>query len=572
MVDRTSATPRLPFFQFARDLCGFHYIRDSVMNRQMADYHERVVNAWMDTRHTLRHRVKVAYIIPRKGRKSTLITQAGPAYELALDNNLAIGIDSEKKENSNTFLRSTANIMSGATESMWRDYLGNWKSQDRLWRDDRMVILPRTYTQRKEPSIFTLSVEIGAVGMAPDIIHIDDPMSVESHTDVWMQQCIKHYVGLGPVLVPEGLFVLCMTRYDDNDLYGHIERTEGVHVCEAAEAEECIRRGRCSRASSEFPQPWHVMFRAAWDDNERSIDEVVWTSDFLHAEQKKSPGWFAAQYLNNPWHDPDASFQPEDFRYAAEVPPDVTTALTSDIAWKNPKSSKLERGGDWNVLVRGRHHWKEGRVYIDHVGRGRWTEAEWGDELVKLLRASRKPGPPIGRMVYEELKGGAQYGHIANVIKAVLQRCQEVAPALVRAIRSTTPDAKMQRIKSAAAYFQNGQVIFVRPCGNTQYAHDCERCRNFQVLRNELLKLGGTTYDDAAEAMADQFHPEVYHPAPVERVSQPQPTHRYQFDDVLRPGIAERPDSGTPPGMRMDDDGMVYWDRGDTDYYPREAV
>jgi hypothetical protein len=575
---RTTDTPRLPFFEFARDLCGFFYIdaweREgqkiprSTLNWEMADYHERIVNAWMDTRFSLRKRVKVAYIIPRKGRKSTLITQAGPAYELALDNNLSIGIDSEKKENSNTFLRSTAAIMGGKTNSPWVKYLGNWNQPECLWRDDRIVVYPRTYAQRKDPSIFTLSIEIGAVGAAPDIIHIDDPMSIETHTDIWMQQVRKHYEGLGPVLVPNGLFVLCMTRYDDGDLYGHIERTEGVHVCDGPTAEACIRAGRCTNASEEFPQPWHVMFKSAWDDHERSIDEAVWDSDFLHAEHKKSPGWFAAQFLNNPWHDPDASFQPEDFKYAAEVPPDVTTILTSDIAWKNPKASKLERGGDWNVLIRGKHHWKEGRVYIDQIKRGRWTEAEWGDQLVHTLRESKKPGPPVSRMVYEELRGGASFGHIANVIKSVCARTRDLAPALVKAIRSTAADAKAQRVKSCAVYFQNGAVIFVRPCKNTQYNHDCAQCKEFQVLRNELLKFGATTYDDAAEAMSDQFHPEIYHPPAVQVATPITPVHRYQYDDILRPAVEQQGEMV----MVLDENDRPVWYQPDTYYYPRETI
>jgi hypothetical protein len=560
-------TPRLPFFEFARDLCGFFYVKDSALNRAMGDYHERMVNAWLDTRHILRKRVKVAYVIPRKGRKSTLITQAGPCYELALDPNLAIGIDSEKKENSNTFLRSTASIIAGETQSEWKKYMGCWKDAARIWRDDKIVVHPRKYIQRKEPSIFTLSVDIGAVGMAPDIIHIDDPMSVESHTDIWMQAVQKHYDGLSPVLVPEGLFVLCMTRYDDNDLYGHIERTEGVHVCGAEEAEACVRRGKCSMASETFPQPWHVMFRAAWDENENSIDEVVWTSDFLHAEQKKNPGWFAAQYLNNPWHNPDASFQPEDFVYATEVPPDVTTILTSDIAWKNPKASRMERGGDWNVFLRAKHHAHTGRVYVDLVSRGRWTEAEWGDELVKILRKSKQQKPPVSRMVYEELLGAASFGHIKEVIKSVCQRWSELAPALVKAIRTKASDAKGQRIKSSAVYFQNHQVIFVRPCKNTAYNHDCAECVNFQVLRNELLKFGATLYDDAAECMADQFHPDVYHAPAVQIATAPAAVHRMQYDDILRPGIDEY--AGWT--ITMDDQDRPIWQPSDA-YYPREPV
>jgi len=551
-------------FEFSRDLCGYHYLDKSTLNMQMSEFYERMVHAWFKTRHTHRKRVKVMWLIPRKGRKSTIVTQAGPAYLLAHDPNLAILLDSEQKQRSNDFLGATARIVSGEAPTPWVDYIGSWKSpkykNERQWREDRIVISPRTYVQRKEPSIVTCSVEIGYTGGAPDVVQIDDPMSPESHTEVWMKAVIKHYEGLGPILMPNGLMILCMTRYDDMDLAGHIERTEGWHTATPEEAEACVMNGQCTQATPAHPEPWHVMFRAAEDSDGNSIDEVVWPTSFLHAEKKKYPGFYAAQYMNDPWHNPDASFQKEDFVYAKETPRDSTCVLTSDIAWKTPTDKKTERGGDWNVFITGRHEAQTGKVYVTGVKRERWTQGEWGDELVRILRHQRKARFPVARMTYEELRGGGA-GAMETAIRAACSRWDEMAPALVKAPRSTSPDAKIERVKATAQYFQNHQVVFVRPCGITEYNHNCTQCAGFQVLRNELLKHGATMHDDCADSMADHFIPGVYHAAPVHRDHR-RPTIMRPYDDVLKPNFAKQSEMT----MVLDENDCPTWIPNDRYY------
>ena len=37
----------VPFFQFARDICGYHYLHPSVLNREMGAFAEKCFNAWM---------------------------------------------------------------------------------------------------------------------------------------------------------------------------------------------------------------------------------------------------------------------------------------------------------------------------------------------------------------------------------------------------------------------------------------------------------------------------------------------------------------------------------------------
>jgi hypothetical protein len=391
--------------------------------------------------------------------------------------------------------------------------------------------------QRKEPSLIASSVEIGYTGGAPDAIFIDDPMSPESHTEVWMSSVRNHYTGLGPILMPNGLFVLCMTRYDDDDLAGHIERTEGWHTCEADEAEKCVRAGTCTQATEDHPEPWHVLLRKAEDEDGKSIDESVWPTSFLNAERKKYPGFYAAQYMNNPWLNPDSSFQLEDFTFVNVIPQDVVKVLTSDIAWKTPTDRKTERGGDWNVFVTASHQRATGKVYVTDVRRGRWTQGEWGDELVSILRKERTVGRvPISRMTYEELRGGAA-GALEETVRAACTRWSELAPALVRAPRSTSPNAKQERIKSIAMYFQNHQVIFVRPCGNVEPKHafcKVKGCQEMYILMTELLKYGATLYDDAADAMADHFTPGVYF-APSIPQRLPLPSIRAPYDDILKP-------------------------------------
>src|SRR2546428_2705321 len=410
----------LPLFYVSRDLVGYPYLRGSTLNLEMAAYAERCLHAWLDTRDTHRKRVKVAFIIPRKGRKSTLVTQSVPPYLLMYDPNLSIVIDSEKKDRSNDFLGSILRVIGGEAKVGWRDTIGSWKSSDRKWTESAAEISVRTYRQRKEPSLVTSSVEIGYTGGAPDVLIIDDPMSPESHTDVWMQNVIDHYNGMGPVVMPNGLIWLNMTRYDDGDLAGHIQRTEGWHVCEMEQAEACIRAGKCSEATEDQPEPWHVMLRAALDAKSKSIDEVVWPTSFLLAERKKYPAFFAAQYLNDPWHNPDAWFQKEDFVYADVYPKDTTTVVSTDTAWKDAQDRKTERTGDANVYVVGKHQQATGKVYITDIRHGKWTMGEWGDVLVKIVRDEKAKHERVSRIVYEESK--QTKGAIAEAIKSALQR------------------------------------------------------------------------------------------------------------------------------------------------------
>ena len=516
----------------------------------MADFYERCGRAWLETRKILRNKVKILFLVPRKGRKSTIVTQSGPPWLLVQDPDLAIVIDSEHKERSNDFLGSIKNILDGtARGALFSDILGSWKNPDLQWREDKCVVAVRKMLQRKEQSLITSSVEIGYTGGAADCIGIDDPMSPESHTEVWMQKVIKHFDGMGPVGMPDSFWWVCMTRYDDADLAGHIERTEGWHVCDGVTAEKCIRAGKCSEATDVHPQPWHVFFREALDDKDQSIDEVVWPTSFLHQERRKYPAFFSAQYLNNPWSNPDASFQKEDFSYAEKAPADVVKVLTTDVAWKTV-SDETDRSGDFSVFLLGEHQKSTGSVYVTDIRRGRWTMGEWGDEFVRVIRAARSNRVPVSRVTYEELRGGAA-GALETSVRAACQRWSELAPALIKAPRSTQRNAKIERVKAIASYFQNHQVFFVRPCRNTEYDHDCDKCRTFQVLRDELLKLGATMYDDAADAMADQFLPDVYTAAPVEfsrNTDPPAPVRPY--DDELK-GEPQWNDPDNPASERL---------------------
>ena len=457
---------------------------------------------------------------------------------LTHDPDLAIVIDSEQRKRACDFLGSAKRIMDGTASSgehpaIFTKLLGSWKSDKLPWRQDVIVVSKRKMLQRKEESIIVSSVETGYTGGAPDAIGIDDPMSPESHNDLWMNAVVKHYVGLGPVLMTNGLFWICATRYDDADLGGYTQRKEGWHLCNAEEADRCIRAGMCTEATEDHPEPWHIFFRQALDEHDKSIDEAVWTTAFLHAQRKAHPVFFAAQYMNDPWSNPDASFQKEDFTYAEKTPPDVIKVLSSDIAWKTA-SDETERSGDFNTFILGEHQKSTGTVYISRALQGRWTMGEWGDELVRILRDARRDRIPISRFTYEELRGGAA-GALETAVRSACQRWNELAPSLIKAARSVAKNAKIERIKSIAQYFQNHQVIFVRPCRNTEYNHDCPECKGFQILRDQLLKLGATLFDDMADAMADQFLPEVYTSPAVTFGRDREPPQPYRpYDDELK--------------------------------------
>ena len=193
---------------------------------------------------------------------------------------------------------------------------------------------------------------------------------------------------------------------------------------------------------------------------------------------------------------------------------------------------------------------------------------EWGDELVKILREERKSRVPISRMTYEDIR--ASKGAIPEAIKSACQRWGELTPALVEVKRSYVADDKMRRIKAIAQYFQNHWVIFVRPCKNLEPGHgtcSVDGCTPFHLLRNELLKLGATVYNDMADAMADHFHPEIYHAPSVVQKIQEAPIVR-PYDDILKPWQQDVPEFN----YTLDENDRLIVAPNDLHYYPREPV
>lgn len=156
-------------------------------------------------------------VMPRGTFKSSISSVAYPIWCLIRDPNTRILLDSEVYTNSKNFLRE---IRTHLQSELFISLFGNWKSD--TWNESELTVAPRT-RPLKEASITCSGVGAVKVGQHYNIIIADDLNSQNnSLTPEGCEKIITHYrMGLA-ILEPGGTYVVVGTRYNQNDLIGHI--------------------------------------------------------------------------------------------------------------------------------------------------------------------------------------------------------------------------------------------------------------------------------------------------------------------------------------------------------------
>lgn len=160
-------------------------------------------------------------VMPRGTFKSSISSVAYPIWRLMNNPNLRILLDSEVYTNSKNFLREIrAHVQSDA----FIELFGDWKSEN--WNEAELTIAPRTRPV-KEASITCSGIGAVKVGQHYDLIIADD---LNSHNNsLTTEGCEKvktHYKMSLAILDPGGVYVVVGTRYNQNDLIGHIIENE----------------------------------------------------------------------------------------------------------------------------------------------------------------------------------------------------------------------------------------------------------------------------------------------------------------------------------------------------------
>lgn len=159
--------------------------------------------------------------VPRGCLKSSLACVAYPIWLLINNPNLRIFIDSELFSNSCTFLREIRGHLEGKLLST---IFGEFKSK--TWNESELIIQQRNKVY-KEASLTAGGIGTRKIGQHYDYYIMDDMNSPDNtNTPEMAQKVIDHYRLATSILENEGTLLVIGTRYSENDLIGHIIRSE----------------------------------------------------------------------------------------------------------------------------------------------------------------------------------------------------------------------------------------------------------------------------------------------------------------------------------------------------------
>lgn len=160
--------------------------------------------------------------MPRGTYKSTFLC-CHAAREIVRNPDIRILYASETYANSKDYIAWVRRQFESNVDlkTMFGDYVGKTD-----WRQEKFTVSKRTDISKKESTLTAAGIDVTKTGMHYDLIIVDDPVSEDNTmTSHQMEKTLSWYRLLLSILEPDGTMIICGTRYDDEDLYGHIIRT-----------------------------------------------------------------------------------------------------------------------------------------------------------------------------------------------------------------------------------------------------------------------------------------------------------------------------------------------------------
>lgn len=545
----------------ARQYCKAHPDEAWLVRRvhkPMCDWFQSQAEEWFRTRSTRREPTFLLFLVPRGFGKTTSLTIAGSIWLQLQDPDISEFISSFSKEMSMDFLSVIQNVMGGnAGQALWRSFYGSWEpgtDSSREWSKSAAVHSHRRDSERKDPSFEAVSVSTGTTGSHPDVVFIDDPVVEEKLTQEsnWMEKCEKHMAAILPAMKTNGLLVLVMTRYRDNDPARSGMVDQGV--------KEFAETGMLPREQDMTYRPdgkWRVFFmRARHPDGTPTLPEI-WPDERLSAYQKDHPLEYASQMMNDPGeggHQPLTREIIDSCKVAAkDVPRNLRISIHIDRAFKDLKT----RGrGDYNAIqVWGHARDGSGEIYyLRGYRNNEWTDEEFYKALMIELQTLEKARMWPFYMTDEHETGGAK-GSVESAIKAWCRRYGLPTPRFKYVSRGGK--SKGSRHRAAATFWRMGKVRLVDDAPELEH------------LIYEMLNIESSRHDDMADCAADVFDDEVYVHEARRAGGTPGASKSVRpLDDILQGRISSisvdearaiQDDFNTFAGLGEDSDGGAWW-------------
>ena len=211
------------------------------------------------------------------------------------------------------------------------------------------------------------------------------------------------------------------------------------------------------------------------DENDESIWEERYSTEALRQLRKEQPGFFAAQYMQNPVVEGGNLFKEEMF-IRGPVPSEFTyTFITCDTASTSKTTSDYTVAGFWGVSIEG----EERRLYLLDLLRDKIDSAQCEDYLVPFIKKHAKQNF-VGSLI--EPKGHGIYLNQRMPMYGVPMRRQDDVDAFFK-------DRKFDKVMRAniiIPHLVNNAIICGPEVGDAM----------FDECKNELLAFPDGAHDD----------------------------------------------------------------------------
>lgn len=262
-------------------------------------------------------------LLPRGSLKTTIATVSYTVQQIVKNPDIRILLASETLGQSIHYLRE---IKGHFEAEKFKMVYGDWKPKTG-WTDSEIIVEPRR-VNKKEATITCAGIDVTKVGGHYDLIIIDDCHSQKNVTSRDQIDQVKNwYRLLLSLLEPQGRLLMVGTRWDFDDLYGHV--------------------------LSQLREDYDVLVEKAIADT----GELYWperlSKDFLASQMREQGSYiFSCQYQQNPIAKEDQTFDPINIFYYDDFIEDVNFDELDKFIMVDPSLTEDERNrGDSTAMV-----------------------------------------------------------------------------------------------------------------------------------------------------------------------------------------------------------------------------
>lgn len=428
-------------------LLSLFYLVNDILDYKLAPNTHRKVCEFLETW----NKRKKLLLLPRGSYKTTLATISYSIQSILQNPNIRILIASETLNQAIKFL---SEIKGHFENPRFKHFFGNLQ-KDTGWKETEITVVTRTQN-RKEPTIMTAGIDVTRTGFHFDLIIVDDCHSQKNTTNrEQIEQTLNWYRLLLAMLEPEGRILVIGTRWDFDDIYGHIIKNMWN------EYDILVEKAIRSDGTLFFPERLSQAF----------LDE-----------QKKEQGSyvFSMQYQQEPVPSEFQTFKEQDIQFYETIDKnDLVRFITLDPSLSTEEQERGDKAGFVVVGIDNLNNW-----YILELVNQRLSPEQINQTLLRLCAEWRPERAGIESVVFSALLKPA-------FEKYAIEQGSAIPP--IEELK-TYGKQKELRIKSLQPLFEQHKVFIKKP---DFVNHDV-----WYDLWEQLLRFPKSQKDDLIDALA----------------------------------------------------------------------